>query len=69
MQIKLATTCSKNDQQQNDKSNAELQTEWMKTALKRQLDKTETGLLRPNSWRMMMMNLKAYLQKNLIFWS
>jgi len=68
IQIKLATTCNNNDQQQNDKSNAELQTEWMKTALKRQLDKAETGLLRPNSWRMMMKNLTAYLQKNLIFW-
>jgi len=64
IQIKLATTCKKNDQQQNDKSNAE----WMKTTSKRQLDKAETGLLRHKSWWMMMKNLTAYLKKNLIFW-
>jgi hypothetical protein len=40
----------------------------MKTTLKRQLDKAETGLLRSNSWWMMMKNLTAYFQKNLIIW-
>jgi len=28
--MKLATTCKKNEQQQNAKNNAELQTEWTK---------------------------------------
>jgi hypothetical protein len=57
MQIELATTSNKNVQQQDAKRNTVLQTKWTKTTwktLKRLLHEAETGLLRPNSWRMMM---------------
>ena len=49
-QIELATTCNKNEQQQDAKSNAELLTKWTKTTwktLERVLDETETGLRSP----------------------
>ena len=34
IKIKLATTCNKNEQQQDAKNNAELQTKWTKKTLK-----------------------------------
>ena len=57
IQIQLATTCNKNEQQQDGKNNAELYTEWTKTTWKTFEDiirQTETGLSRHNWWRMMM---------------
>ena len=51
-QIKLAMTCNKNEQQQNAKINAELQTTWLKmtwTTFEETITETKTGLLRPNS--------------------
>jgi len=38
IQIKLATTCNKNEQQYDARNNVELQTIWMKVTLKRLLD-------------------------------
>jgi len=58
MRIKLATTCNKNEQQQDGKNNAELWTKWTKKTgkpMKGMLDQVATGLTRPNSLRMMMM--------------
>ena len=34
IQIKLATTCIKNEQEQDAENNAELETKWTKTSLK-----------------------------------
>jgi len=46
-----SNTQNKNEQKQNAKNNAELQTEWTTrpgSPLKRLLDEAETGLSRPN---------------------
>ena len=58
IQIKLATTCNKNEEQQDAKNNAELQTKQAKTTWKiyeGTINEEVTGLSRANWWRMMMM--------------
>ena len=48
----LATTCNKNEQQQNARNNAEFRTNGRRRlgrTLKRLFDEAETGLPRPNS--------------------
>jgi GTP cyclohydrolase FolE2 len=64
IQIILATTCNKKEQQNDAKNNAELKAEWTKTGWKT-YEGAETGLLRPKSWRMMMMmsNQNSHLMR------
>ena len=59
IQIKLATTNNKDEQQQDGKNNAELQTKWKKTTWKTFAEIIRrgryAGLWRPKPWRMIMM--------------
>ena len=59
IQIKLATTCNKNEQQQqqNDKKNAELWTEWAKKTWKAVEENIRRGRDRSIGWRMTMTNV------------
>ena len=58
IQIKLAATCNKNEQQQGAKNNAELYTKWTKTTWKtfeETIRRCRCGSIKANWWRMKLM--------------
>ena len=60
VQIKLATKCNKNKKREDAKDYAEL-------PLKRLLNEAETGLSRPDSWRMIMQKPKSGLGRFIFY--
>jgi len=57
----LATTCNKNEKQQDAKNNVEFYTKLTKKTWKC-FEDAETGLPRPNSWRNMMTKTEFILK-------